>query len=375
MATRNTKRLPGLSREDVARRLHAARTARKAPDLCGTHMWGDYSGLDFTSQFECEAGPFTSEIRGADFRNASLRGCNFSRSDLASANLRGTDLTNADLAEANLYTALLEAANLQNASLRAANLISAELQSVSVTGADFAHARFGMTSIGDVDLSEALNLDLAVHSRPSSISSGTLRLTASGLSNASETTRRSVFRFLANSGVDEDLLATVRMWVGKPVEFYSVFLSHSSLDKVFARQLYADLRAVGVNCWFDEKQILPGDNILDFVDQGIKIWDKLILVCSEGSLSARSGWWIEQEIERALAKERRLRSVGSTSSVLVPITLDTYVFDKWESRFKDSILDKHVGDFRHWKNSGEYSSAVSRLVKALDPSRPKESRC
>ena len=120
-----------------------------------------------------------------------------------------------------------------------------------------------------------------------------------------ESTRGPVFRFLANSGIDEELLAIVRSWIGKPIEFYSVFLSHSSLDKIFARKLYADLRSVGVDCWFDEEQILPGDNILDLVDQGIRIWDKLILLCSEASLSVRSGWWIEQEIESALAKERQ----------------------------------------------------------------------
>ena len=182
---------------------------------------------------------------------------------------------------------------------------------------------------------------------------------------------RSVFRFLANSGIDEELLLTVHSWIGKPIEFYSSFLSHSSLDKVFARKLYADLRAVGIECWFDEKQIVPGDNILDFVDQGIRIWDKLILVCSEGSLSLRSGWWVEQEIERAMAKERELRASGSTLSVLVPITLDNYIFDHWENRFKASIVDKHVGDFREWQKPGEYSIAFERLITALDTSRTK----
>jgi len=220
-----------------------------------------------------------------------------------------------------------------------------------------------------VDLSGAINLDQAVHYRPSSISSSTLRLTAVGLANLPEAARRSVFTFLSNSGVDEELLATVRTWIGKPIEFYSVFLSHSSLDKVFARRLYSDLRIAGVNCWFDEKQILAGDNILDFVDHGIKIWDKLILVCSEGSLALRTGWWIEQEIERALAKERKFRSSDPTFSVLVPITLDDFVFDRWENRFKATVLEKHVGDFRHWHNSQEYTTALERLIKALDLSR------
>lgn len=146
-------------------------------------------------------------------------------------------------------------------------------------------------------------------------------------------------------------------------------LSHSSLDKDFARKLYADLRSIGVDCWFDEKQILPGDNILAFVDHGIRIWDKLILVGSEGSLSVRSGWWVEQEIERALAKERQLRLKGSQFAVLVPVTLDNYIFDHWESQFKASVIDKHVGDFRRWQNPSEYSISFERLMKALDVTR------
>ena len=44
--------------------------------------------------------------------------------------------------------------------------------------------------------------------------------------------------------------------------------------------------------------------LLDLVDQGIKVWDKLVLVCSKNSLSTKTGWWVEQEVERALAKER-----------------------------------------------------------------------
>jgi hypothetical protein len=221
--------------------------------------------------------------------------------------LRGTDLRGANLAKANLYTALLEHSNLEGAKLAGANLISAQLEGARLAGADLEGARFGQTSIGGVDLSGALNADLATHFRPSSVSSESLRLTAIGLAAHPEPTRRAVFRFLANSGVHEDLLSVVRSWVGQPIEFHSVFLSHSSLDKAFARQLYSDLRNVGVNCWFDEKQILPGDSILDLVDHGIKIWDKLLLVCSRNSLSRRTGWWVEQEIERLrLPPEGRL---------------------------------------------------------------------
>jgi hypothetical protein len=275
------------------------------------------------------------------------------------------------MSAANLYTALFEDANLEYVDLRGANLISAELEGVKVEGADFEGAKFGRTAIGGVDLSGAINLDLAVHYRPSSVSAETMRLTAAGLENRTEPERRAVLRFLMNSGVQPDLLDVVRSWIGQPIEFYSVFLSHSSLDKVFSRRLYADLRAVGINCWFDEKEIVPGDNILTLVDQGIKLWDKLLLVCSKNSLSSKTGWWVEQEIERSLAKERELRKAGSEVSTLVPITIDNYIFTEWNSRFKATVVDKHVGDFRDWKSADAYASSFERLRTALDSNRHK----
>ena len=90
----------GLSRTEVTEKLQAARAEGKTPNLSGMRMWDDYSGLDFTSEIVSKAGPFTSEILRADFRNANLRGCNFNRSDLAGANLRGTDLSGANLSGA-----------------------------------------------------------------------------------------------------------------------------------------------------------------------------------------------------------------------------------------------------------------------------------
>lgn len=334
-------------------------------------MWGgDYSGVDFTSEFVSKFGPHTSEKLGADFRNAKLAGCNLSRADLASANLRGTDLSNARLKGANLYTALLESANLSRADLGFSNLQSAELTEVVVDGTNFAGARFGRTAIGGVDLSGAVGLDEAIHTRPSPIGSDTLRLTAAGLGTLPEYSRQSVMRFLRNAGLDDGMLAVFRSWIGSPIEFYSVFLSHSSLDKDFARKLYSDLRALGVNCWFDEKQILPGDNILESVDKGIKIGERFILVCSQNSLSPKTGWWVEQELERAFAKERELRSLGTGSdSVLIPITIDDFALSDWSSRFRASVLEKHVGDFKGWREPRLYSDALDKLRDAINLSR------
>ena len=66
-------------------------------------------------------------------------------------------------------------------------------------------------------------------------------------------------------------------------EFYSCFISYSHEDKLFARRLHGALQGRGVRCWLDEKQMLPGDDIYEEVDRGIRLWDKVLLCCSRHS--------------------------------------------------------------------------------------------
>jgi hypothetical protein len=46
------------------------------------------------------------------------------------------------------------------------------------------------------------------------------------------------------------------------------------------------------------------------------------------------------------------------------VAIDDYVFEGWESKFKASVVDKHVGDFRQW-----YLAAFERLRMALEAFR------
>jgi len=47
------------------------------------------------------------------------------------------------------------------------------------------------------------------------------------------------------------------------------FISHSSKDKEFARQLVAGLRALNVNIWLDEERIRFGDSIPQKISEGL----------------------------------------------------------------------------------------------------------
>jgi hypothetical protein len=48
--------------------------------------------------------------------------------------------------------------------------------------------------------------------------------------------------------VPEEFVAYIGSMVGRPIEFYSCFISYSTKDQVFADRLYADLQAKGVRC-------------------------------------------------------------------------------------------------------------------------------
>ena len=64
---------------------------------------------------------------------------------------------------------------------------------------------------------------------------------------------------------------------------YWAFISYNHADKDFARKLHDRLQDTGIRCWLDERQMLPGDDIYEQVDHGIRLWDKVLLCCSEAS--------------------------------------------------------------------------------------------
>jgi uncharacterized protein YjbI with pentapeptide repeats len=361
-----------INRAQIETILLEAVRERRPPDLTLRDFAElDLSGINFTTTYRpTKPGQYNAWYTASDFRWSKLIGCCFSGADVSNANMRGADLTGAKMVGTNLYNTLFARANLSQADLRRSNLYSAELHDVSLEGANVAGAHFGETSILDVDMSRIWGLDKAVHVAASPIGSDTLRLTASGLNAQSAGRRSQVLAFFRNSGLDEDLLQIVREWIAKPTEYYSVFISHSSRDNDFALKLYQDLRSKGINCWYDEKEILPGDYTMGRVDGAIKRWDKMVLVCSINSLSTDSGWWVEQEIERALQKEREFRKKRNRIvPVLIPITIDGYVFERWSSPYKTTVTQRHIGDFRDWRDERAYGKAISKLIDAIDRSR------
>ncbi|MGB2696080.1 MAG: toll/interleukin-1 receptor domain-containing protein [Dehalococcoidia bacterium] len=296
------------------------------------------------------------DLLGADLRAADLRGANLIGVDLRGVDLSGADLNEADLREANLFAANLSQAKLFWTDLRRAHLKGADLRHAllggtifsyaDLQGADIAFARFAATEFGDTDLTGTLGLEAVIHDGPSPIDELTLRKSWP-LPEV----------FLRGVGLSDDLIAFYRATLGKAIEFYSCFISYSSKDDEFARRLHADLQDKGVRCWFAPKDLPIGTKQREFIDESIRVHDKLLLVLSEHSV--KSGW-VEKEVATAIETHEK-----TGRSALFPIRLDDAVMKIDTGWPADVRRIWNIGDFGRWKEHDAYQGAFERLMRDL----------
>jgi len=236
-----------------------------------------------------------ADLSKFNFQFTSFFITNLSGNNLKGANLNVANLNEANLSGANLSGAILSASsliqtNLDGANLSRANLTEVYLMYTKVSGTNFHEAMIGGTTFGNVDLRLAKGLETIRHLGPSTIGTNTLAISEGGIPEA----------FLRGAGLPDTFITYVRSLVGKPIDYYSCFISYSSKDQEFVERLYADLQSRGVRCWFAPEDLKIGDKIRDRIDQSIRVHDKLLLVLSEHSVNSS---WVEFEVEAAFAKE------------------------------------------------------------------------
>jgi hypothetical protein len=114
-----------------------------------------------------------------------------------------------------LSNVTLRGANISHATLRNADLFGANISHATLRGADISGARVSLTTFGDFDFSAAKGLDTIWHDGPSTIGIDTIYRSQGNIPEA----------FLKGAGVDDTFITYIRSLVGKPIEYYSCFIS------------------------------------------------------------------------------------------------------------------------------------------------------
>lgn len=286
--------------------------------------------------------------------DANLSGANLERAELIGVQLVDADLSYANLNKAKLLFSDLIRTNLEGATFIGADFMEANLKQVNLDGANFSDASISDMVFAYVDFSSVLGLDSVKHSGPSTIGTDTMILSQGKIPEV----------FLRGCGVPQELTAYLPSLLNQPIQFYSCFISHSIEDIDFARQLHDFLQGRGIRCWRAEHQLLPGHDIHEEIDRGIKLWDKVILCASKASLNS---WWVDKEIERIFTKERNLQQKrGQAVKALIPLDLDGYLLDEWDGAKASDIRSRLVANFRGWESDNKKMQQQLELVyKAL----------
>lgn len=293
-----------------------------------------------------------TDLKGSSLVMADLDGADLTKANLNSTDLNGANLHIAILIEASLVEADLRSVNLSGANLTKANLSEAQLYWTEFSGAELKGANLSMTwmggsKFGDVDLRLVKGLEKVKHRGSSTIGVDTIYRSQGDIPET----------FLLGAGVPDSFIEYKRSLVGKPVDYYTCFISYSSQDQDFAERLYADLQSKGVRCWFAPKDLKIGDHYHQRIDESIRFCDKLILILSEYAVQSS---WVEREVAAACEKED-----CEQRPVLFPLRLDDAVMDTTKAWAADVRRRWHIGDFTCWKDHDSYQQTFDRLLRDL----------
>lgn len=153
--------------------------------------------------------------------------------------------------------------------------------------------------------------------------------------------------------IDKEILSRLEFYIEDNKNFNNrIFLSHSSYDKSIVVSIAMDLKEKGFNPWIDCFDILPGESIIEKINQGLDDAEFLLLFLSKNSVRSN---WVLKEWETMLWDE-----IYNNKIKIIPIKLDDCEVPK-------ILKTKKYIDFSNDYNTGFYE-IVNTIKQYLERS-------
>ena len=234
--------------------------------------------------------------------------------------------------------------------------------SAYMVAANFSKSELGYASFANTNLQEAIGLETCLHLAPSFVDLNTLK--RSGLLPK---------KFLQGCGLPDKFISSIPSYIDQASKLPSCFISYSTKDEEFARQLYARMVDANIQVWFAPEDLKGGRKLPDQLFEAIQIHDRLLIVLSEHSIQSE---WVISEIRKAREVEKKEKR-----RKLFPIRLtDFATLRDWTCFDADTgkdlaveVREYFIPDFSNWKDHDAFESAFARLKKDLEAENSRKS--
>lgn len=332
--------------------------------LEGTEAWNAWRRAH---ELRPEKASLTALVAGAELPGANLSNLRIHEGDFSSANLQGArfddciieyaNFSGANLAGASFYRTHIYLSRFNGADLRNARFHRSSIDHVELDGANLAKSSVFETAWSNLNLANVKGLEEIKHDGPSSVGIDTIYASGGGIPEI----------FLRGAGVPDSLIDLQKTLVQavSPIQFYSCFISYSHKDEDFARRLHGRLQQEGLRVWFAPEEMKAGRKLIEQVDEAIRVYDKLLVVLSEASMSSA---WVKTELSMARQREQQERR-----RVLFPVRLvDVESIQGWKlfdhdlgSDTAQELREYFLLDFSTWKDHDQFERSMIRLLDAL----------
>lgn len=151
----------------------------------------------------------------------------------------------------------------------------------------------------------------------------------------------------------------------------SIFLSHNRADKSFVHDLASRLRIFNINPWVDEFEILPGDSLIEKIEEGLNHANYVGAILSPNSVDSE---WVKRELRTAINQEIRNKKVKVVPIIYKSCELPAFLLDKV---YVDFTVDYDIAFYsllRRLLNPGElqgiHPALLGKFVNSISITDP-----